>query len=72
MRNLEHLFFSKWPDIYEYTINRMIAEEIRRGGKEIVKALIKDENGKYKMIERPIFQREKDHLARLQKEIIGK
>ena len=63
--------FSRWPELYEYKINRMIADELRRGGKAVVKAVIKDESGKLKMIERPIFQREKDHLEKLKREILG-
>ena len=62
---------SRWPALYEYKINRMIADELRRGGKAIVKAVVKDDSGKLKMIERPIFQREKDHLAKLKREILG-
>ncbi len=63
--------FSRWPELYEYKINRLIADEFRRGGKEYVKAVIKDESGKLKMIVRPIFQREKDYLERLKKELAG-
>lgn len=64
--------FSLWPVFYEYKINRLMADELRGGGKEVVLAVIKDENGKFKQIERPIFQRERDHLLRLGKEISGK
>jgi hypothetical protein len=64
--------FSRWPEFYEYKINRLMADELRRGGKEFVKAIIKDENGALKTIERPIFQRERDHLAKLRKESFGK
>ena len=63
--------FSRWPVFYEYKINRLMADELRRGGKETVRAIVKDENGKFKQIERPIFQRERDHLSRLRKEISG-
>lgn len=61
--------FSNWPDFYEYKIKRLIANEIRQGGPEFVKAIIKDENGKPKMIERPIFQKEQEHLVRLRNEV---
>ncbi len=61
--------FSRWPGLYEYKINRLMADELRRGGKEHVKAVIRDENGNLKMIERPIFQREKDHVEKLRKEL---
>jgi hypothetical protein len=64
--------FSRWPEFYEYKINRLMADELRRGGKEFVKAIVKDESGSLKTIERPIFQREKDHLTRLRKEALGK
>ena len=64
--------FLRWPEFYEYKINRLIADELRKGGKEFVKAVVKDENGTLKTIERPIFQRERDHLATLRKEILGK
>ena len=64
--------FSRWPEFYKYKINRLMADELRRGGKEFVKAIIKDENGTLKTIERPIFQRERDHLAKLRKEILSK
>jgi hypothetical protein len=64
--------FLRWPDFYEYKINRLMADELRKGGKEIVLAVVKDENGVLKTIERPIFQREKDHLAKLRKEILGR
>lgn len=63
--------FSRWPELYEYKINRLMADELRRGGKEVVKAVVKDENGTLKTIERPIFQREKDHLLKLRKEVLG-
>jgi hypothetical protein len=63
--------FSQWPEFYEYKINRLIAEELRRGGKEVVLAVVKDENGIFKSIERPIFQRERDHLSKLKKEVLG-
>ena len=63
--------FSRWPEFYEYKINRLMADELRRGGKEVVKAVVKDENSTLKTIERPIFQREKDHLLKLRKEILG-
>jgi len=64
--------FSRWPEFYEYKINRLMADELRKGAKEVVLAIVKDENGALKTIERPIFQREKDHLARLKKEILGR
>ena len=41
------------------------------GVKKMVLAVVKDEKGGLKTIERPIFQREKDHLARLREEIFG-
>jgi len=63
--------FSQWPEFYEYKINRLIADELRRGGKEVVLAVVKDENGTLKSIERPIFQRERDHLSKLRKEVLG-
>lgn len=63
--------FSRWPEFYEYKINRLMADELRRGGKEVVLAVVKDENGAFKTIERPIFQRERDHLSRLRKEVLG-
>lgn len=63
--------FLRWPEFYEYKINRLMADELRRGGKEVVLAVVKDENGTLKTIERPIFQRERDHLARLRKEVLG-
>jgi hypothetical protein len=63
--------FSQWPEFYEYKINRLIADELRRGGKESVLAVVKDENGKLKSIERPIFQRERDYLSKLRKEVLG-
>ena len=62
--------FSRWPEFYEYKINRLMADELRGGGKEFVKAVVRDENGKVRTIERPIFQNERDHLVRLRKEII--
>ena len=64
--------FSKWPEFYEYKINRLMADELRRGGKEVVKAVVKNENGALKTVERPIYQRERDHLARLTKEVLNK
>jgi len=64
--------FSRWPELYEYKINRLMADELRRGGKEVVKAVVKDENGTLKTIERPIFQREKDHLLKLRQEVLGR
>jgi len=63
--------FSRWPEFYEYKINRLMADELRRGGKEVVLAVVKGENGALKTIERPIFQREMDHLSRLRKEVLG-
>jgi hypothetical protein len=60
--------FSKWLEFYEYKINRLMAEEIRGGGKEFVTAIIKDENGTFQKIERPIFQRERDYLEKLKQE----
>jgi hypothetical protein len=62
---------SRWPELYEYKINRMIADELRRGGSPFVKAVVKDESGKLKTIEEPIFQRQKVHLAKLKREILG-
>jgi hypothetical protein len=64
--------FSRWPELYEYKINRLMADELRRGGKETVMSVVRDENGTLKTIKRPIFQRERDHLERLKKEIEGK
>jgi len=64
--------FSRWPEFYEYKINRLMADELRAGGKEVVLAVVKDEYGALKTIERPIFQRERDHLARLRNEVLGK
>ncbi len=61
--------FSRWPEFYEYKINRLVANEIRGGGKEVVLAAVKDETGAIKTIERPIFQRERDFLLKLRKEI---
>jgi len=63
--------FSRWPEFYEFKINRLMADELRRGAKEVVLAVVKDENGALKTIERPIFQRERDHLTRLRKEVLG-
>jgi len=63
--------FSRWPELYEYKINRLMADELRRGGKEVVRAVVRDENGTLKTIERPIFQRERDHLLKLRKEVLG-
>ena len=63
--------FSRWPQIYEYKINRMIADELRRGKSAFVKSVVRDESGKLKMIEEPIFQALKDHLAKLKREILG-
>jgi len=63
--------FSQWPEFYEHKINRLMADELRRGGKEVVLAVVKDENGTLKSIERPIFQRERDHLSKLRKEVLG-
>jgi hypothetical protein len=60
--------FSRWPAFYEYKINRLIATEIQKGGSELVKAIVKDESGKPQIIERPIFQNERNHLDRLRKE----
>ena len=63
---------SQWPEMYEYKINRLVADELRRSGKGVVKAVVKDEKGVLKTIERPIFQREMEHLHKLKKEILGK
>jgi hypothetical protein len=63
--------FSQWPYFYDYKINRLIADDLRKGGKATVKAIIKDEKGALRTVERPIFQREKDHAATLKKEILG-
>lgn len=63
--------FSQWPKFYEYKINRLMADELRGGGKEVVLAVVKDENGTLKSIERPIFQREREHLSKLRKEVFG-
>jgi hypothetical protein len=57
---------SRWPELYEYKINRMIADELRRGGSAFVKAVVRDESGKLKMIEQPIFQVQKDHLEKIE------
>lgn len=59
---------SKWIEFYEYKIGRQMADELRRGGKGFVTAIVKDENGKFKKIERPIFQRERDYLEKLKQE----
>ena len=64
--------FSRWPNLYEYKINRLLADELRKGGKETVLSVIRDENGALKTIKRPMFQKERDHLARLRKEVKGK
>lgn len=64
--------FSRWPEFYEYKINRLIADELRRGAKEVVLAVVKDEKGEFKTIKRPIFQREREHLEILRKELLGK
>ncbi len=61
--------FLQWPAFYEYKINRLIADELRRGGKDTVMSLTRDENGSLKTIKRPIFQKEKDHLAKLRREV---
>jgi hypothetical protein len=63
---------SRWPELYEYKINRLMADELRGGGKETVMSVVRDENGTLKTIKRLIFQRERDHLVRLKKEIEGK
>jgi len=63
--------FSRWPEFYEYKINRLMADELRGGGKEVVLAVVKDENGSLKTIERPIFQRDREHLLKLKKEVQG-
>src|SRR3989304_4951965 len=63
--------FSRWPEFYEYKINRLMADELRAGGKEVVLAVVKDGYGALTTIERPIFQRERDHLTRLRKEVLG-
>jgi hypothetical protein len=60
--------FSKWIDFYEYKISRQMADELRRGGKEFVTAIVRDENGTFKKIERSIFQREREYLERLKQE----
>ena len=62
---------SRWPVLYEYKINRMIADELRRGKSAFVKSVVRDESGKLKMIEEPIFQALKEHLAKLKREILG-
>lgn len=62
--------FSRWPEFYEYKINRLVANELQGGGNDVVFAVVKDEAGKLKTIERPIFQREQDFLLRLKKEIL--
>ena len=64
--------FSQWPNFYAYKIERQIANELRSGGTEVVRAVVRDENGALKTVERPIFQREMDHLAKLKKEIANK
>jgi hypothetical protein len=64
--------FMRWPEFYEYKINRLMADELRNGGKEVVLAVVKDENGGLKTIQRPIFQREREYLARLSKEVLHK
>jgi len=61
--------FSRWPEFYEYKINRLMADELRRGGKETVMSIVRDEKGTLKTIKRPIFQRERDHLAKLRKDV---
>jgi hypothetical protein len=63
--------FSRWPEFYEYKIDRLMANDIRNGRKETVLAIVKDENGAPKTIKRPIFQRERDHLEKMRKEILG-
>lgn len=63
--------FSRWPAFYEYKVNRLIADEIRRGGQEYVKAIIKDENGKPKVIERRIFENERNHVEKLNRELLS-
>jgi hypothetical protein len=63
--------FSRWPEFYEFKINRLMADELCSGAKEVVLAVVKDENGALKTIERPIFQRERDNLAKLRKEVLG-
>jgi hypothetical protein len=62
---------SWWPVLYKYKINRMIADELRRGKSAFVKSVVMDESGKLKIIEEPIFQALKDHLAKLKREILG-
>jgi len=64
--------FSLWPELYEYKINRLMADELRRGGKETVMSIIRDEKGALQTIKRPIFQKERDHLEILSKEVKGK
>lgn len=61
--------FSKWPEIYEYKINRLLAEDLRQGGKETVTAFIRDENGVFKKTERHIFHDQREYLAKLHNEL---
>jgi hypothetical protein len=61
--------FSRWPELYEYKINRLIADELRRGGRETVMTVVRDENGTLKTIKRPIFQKERDHVEKLRSEV---
>lgn len=60
--------FSRWPAIYEYKINRARADSLRRGKSELVRELIKDADGNFKTVMRPIYTRELEHVEKLKKE----
>lgn len=62
--------FSKWPDIYEYKISRLLANQLRRGMQETTKEIIEDENGSFSVTERHILHDERRYLVKLRNEVL--
>jgi hypothetical protein len=57
--------FSRWPAFYEYKVERARAECLRRGEDKLVRALLKDAEGSWQVIKRPLFADEREHIEEL-------
>src|SRR5215212_479006 len=60
--------FSRWPEFYEYKINRARADHLRLGKDEIGYAQVQDNDGNWKFIKQSIFKEDLEHAEKLKKE----
>jgi len=60
--------FSRWPEFYEYKVNRARANHLRLGKDEMGYAQVQDNEGNWKFAKQSIFKEDLEHAEKLKKE----